>query len=95
MSRLLFSEGKSYSPSSRRYSFDTHGSWCIRSLEGCDDEPQIPTLYIPHAALQIKVCMQAYRLFFVSATEDFYRRTRTPASHGDTMRGCSGEAHWV
>lgn len=38
----------------------------------------MPT-YISRAALQIKVCIRTYRLFFVSGTEDFYWRTRTPA----------------
>jgi len=88
MSRLLFSEGKLYSPSSRHYNFDTHCLWCIRSLEEHDDESQIPT-YISRAALQIKVCIRTYRLFFVSGTEDFYWRTRTPANRDTVHRAAA------
>ena len=89
MSCLLSSEGKLYSPSSGRYSFDIHGLWCIRLLEEYSDGPQIPT-YIPRAALcRSKPVYGPCGLFFVLGTKGFYWLTRAMPNNGDAVHSAA------
>jgi paired amphipathic helix protein Sin3a len=44
---------------------------------------------VANSALEIKVCMRTYRLFFVSGSEDSFARLRTPVEYAAAARRLS------